>query len=91
MVSGKTFQRSIHTWRRLCTLVNWYFIKVFTLMYNSYTATSFGAQSNYWEDFVDGIDFVGDWVSGLDYGEGALVKYSGNVYLCESAQCWIPN
>ena len=49
------------------------------------TATSFGAQSNYWEDFVDGIDFVGDWVSGLDYGEGALVKYSGNVYLCKSA------
>ena len=90
MVSGKTFLRSIHIRRRLCTgeLV---FYRNFTLMYNSYTATSFGAQSNYWEDFVDGIDFVGDWVSGLDYGEGALVKYSGNVYLCESAQCWIPN
>ena len=48
-----------------------------------HTSTSFGNQTKNWEDFGDGIDFIGPWVSGTGYGEGALVRYNGIVYRCK--------
>ena len=48
-----------------------------------HTSTNFADQTGNWEDFGDGIDFVGPWVSGTGYGEGALVKYNGIVYRCK--------
>ena len=50
-----------------------------------HTSTNFADQTGNWEDFGDGIDFVGPWVSGTGYGEGALVKYNGIVYRCKLA------
>lgn len=50
-----------------------------------HTSTNFADQTSNWEDFGDGIDFVGPWVSGTGYGEGALVRYNGIVYRCKLA------
>src|SRR6056300_103374 len=37
-----------------------------------------------WDVFSLGQDFIGNWVSGTDYGFGDLAKYGGYVYKCQT-------
>ena len=39
-----------------------------------------------WDNYNDGIDYKGDWVTGTRYKEYDVVKYGGNLYVVKAGQ-----
>jgi len=50
-----------------------------------HTSTSnFVSDNAYWNQFVEGVEFEGDWLSGTTYQPGDIVRYGGNSYIAKN-------
>lgn len=53
---------------------------------NPHTSTAnFAADYGYWNQFVEGIEFEGEWASSTVYQPGDIVRYGGNSYIAKTA------
>ncbi len=53
---------------------------------NSHTSTSnFATDYSYWSQFVEGVEFEGEWASSTVYQPGDIVRYGGNSYIAKTA------
>lgn len=53
---------------------------------NNHTSTSsFSSDYAYWNQFVEGIEFEGEWASSTVYQPGDIVRYGGNSYIAKTA------
>lgn len=48
------------------------------------STSSFVTDNAYWNQFVEGIEFEGDWLSGTTYQPGDIVRYGGNSYIAKN-------
>jgi hypothetical protein len=52
---------------------------------NHTATTSFVSDYSNWAQFVEGVEFEGDWTSGNTYQPGDVVRYGGNSYIAKNA------
>lgn len=53
---------------------------------NAHTSTSsFATDYAYWNQFVEGVEFEGEWASSTVYQPGDIVRYGGNSYIAKTA------
>jgi hypothetical protein len=57
----------------------------FICITNHTASGSFVSDVANWNQFVEGIEFEGDWTSGTTYQPGDIVRYGGNSYIAKTS------